>query len=87
MSVQINPPVVVKVGVGTSSDNNSYKIRKRRDDLNLTRIMINKVSHNESYKSSYYRNINSHFRKNRDNDNRYKRNNSYNKKFVPNFKK
>ena len=67
--------------------NNSYKIRKRRDDLNLTRIMINKVSHNESYKSSYYRNINSHFRKNRDNDNRYKRNNSYNKKFVPNFKK
>ena len=65
--------------------NNSNKTRKRRDDLNLTRIMINKVSHNGIYKSSYYRNINSHFRK--DNDNRFKRNSSYNKRFIPNFKK
>ena len=67
--------------------NNSNNIRKKRDDLNLTRIMINKVSHNESYKSSYYRNINSHFQKNREKDFDFKRNNSYNKRFVPNFKK
>ena len=64
----------------------SNKRSKKRDDLNLTRIMINKVSYNESYKSSYYRNINLNFKK-EVNINQNRRNRSYNKKFVSKFKK
>ena len=64
----------------------SNKRSKKRDDLNLTRIMINKVSYNESYKSSYYRNINLNFKRDV-NINQNRRNRSYNKKFVSKFKK
>ena len=48
--------------------------------------MINKVSYNESYKSSYYRNINLNFKRDV-NINQNRRNRSYNKKFVSKFKK
>ena len=62
------------------------KTRRKKEDLNLTKIMINKVGYNESYKSSYYRNINSHFNIGREN-NKNRRNKSYNKKYIPRFKK
>ena len=60
--------------------------RRKKEDLNLTRIMVNKVGYNEAYKSNYYRNINSHFTMGRENY-QNKRNKSYNKKYIPRFKK
>ena len=63
------------------------KYKKRNGDLNLTKIMINKVGYNESYKSSYYKNINSHFSKERENGNYYKRNKSGSGKFISKFNK
>ena len=66
--------------------NDREKRRRRKEDLNLTRIMINKVGYNEAYKSNYYRNINSNFNLGRE---KYQneRNKSYNKRYIPKYKK
>ena len=68
---------------------NNYKNNnkgRRKENLNLTRIMISKVGYNEAYESNYYRKNSSHFNVG-GNEYHNRRNKSYNKKYVPKFKK
>ena len=80
--------------------NNRGNNRRRRsnntDDLNMTRIMLEKVSYNRSYQSNNYRNQNypnSNKRRGRTNysgykdNNRFKRNNTFNNNYYNSFKK
>ena len=76
-----------------NNNNNKYYNKRRNsknEEMNLTKIMINKVSHNDSFKSYNYRNFkysNSidkqrkrlNFNPGYRNDNRNRRNNSFNK--------
>ena len=69
------------------NDIHSDKIKKNKNnDLNLTTIMINKVSFNDSYKSNNYSKFKYNVRKIKEN-NKYRRNKSYNEKYVSHFHK